>query len=285
MRSGTPLMTMRLIGRLLAPVLLVGLEHELDAGVHAHEPIGPEPHRLALEALLADLLDVLLGHDPGGAGGRRGIERQEVRPGRVQHEAHAVRVDDLHRLHPLVQELGRGAPVALEAELHVLGREGIAVVEPEALAQLELVHEPVRALLPGLGQARRHVVAGQRLDQRVVQRIEKHERRADPRGLGGIEKRGGDRGVEGDGELAVRLGLRPGLSTRHPQDDPEESDAQREPVHLHGAPLVGSFRDVARSPGPLAPVARAHRVAGHETDAPAVFRDREGVYLSSHTFL
>ena len=150
-RSGTPLMTTRLIDGLLAPVLLVGLEHELDAGRHADEPIGPEPDRLPLEAVLADLLDVLLGHDPRGAGGRRRVE-DAGNPATAGASANRTRrrIDDVDRLHPVVQQLGGGAAVALEAELHVLRRERIAVVELETRAQLELVDEPVRALLPGL---------------------------------------------------------------------------------------------------------------------------------------
>jgi hypothetical protein len=96
----------------------------------------------------------------------------------------------------------------VEAPLHVVGGERIAVVEVETLSQLELVHEPVRALLPGLRQARRHVVAGQRFDQRVVQRIEEHEGRSDPRSLGRLEERGRDRNVEGDRDLPGRLDLR-----------------------------------------------------------------------------
>ena len=134
--------------RLLAPVLLVGLEHELEPRALPHEPIGPEAHGLALEAVLADFLEVFLGDDPGGAGGGAGVEHQEVRPRLVEHEADPVRIGDLDRLHPIVQELRRRAFVTHEAELHVLGGERIAVVEFEPLAQLELPGEPVRALLP-----------------------------------------------------------------------------------------------------------------------------------------
>ena len=207
--------------RLLAPVLLVRLQHDLHARVHTHEPKGSQPHGLTAKAVLADLLDVFLGHDPGGAGGRGGVEDQKVRPGAVQDEPHAMGVDDLHGLHPLVQNLGRDAPVALEAELHVLGRERIAVVEPETLAQLEFVHEPVRTLSPRLGQARRHVVAGQRLDQRVVQGVEEHKRRAESRRLGRIEKRGSDGGVEGDGQLALGPALTDSFSSPRHQEENE----------------------------------------------------------------
>ena len=99
----------------------------------------------------------------------------------------------------------------MEAELHVLGGDGIAVVEAETLTQLELIDEPVRAFFPGLGHARGHIIAGQRLDQCIVQGVEEDERRADPRGLGGVEEGGGDRGVEGNGQLSIRLALGGGL--------------------------------------------------------------------------
>ena len=212
--------------RLLAPVLLVRLEDQLHAGAHPHESIGPETDRLALEAVLTDFLDVFPGHDPRGAGGRRGIEREEVRPGRVEHEAHAMRIDDLHGFHALVQLPGRRPTVAVEAELHVLGREGVAVVELEAFPQLELDHEAVRTLLPGLGQARRHVVAGQRLDQRVVHGVEEGERRGDARGLGRIEKGRCDRRVECDRELTLRRALRSSLPDRYQRQHEDEGNGQ-----------------------------------------------------------
>src|SRR5229473_4717917 len=128
--------------RPLAPVLLVCLQHQLHSGSHAREAIGSEPHRLASESLLTDLLDVLLGHDPRRARGRGGIEDEEVGPRRVQDEADAIRVNDVHGLDPVVQKVRGGAAITQEAELHVLRREGVAVVELEPLAQLEFVHEP-----------------------------------------------------------------------------------------------------------------------------------------------
>ena len=150
----------------------------------------------------------------------------------MQDEADAMGIDDVHGLHVVVQELGRRASIALEAEPHVFRRKGVAVVEPETLAQLELVHEPVRALRPGLGQTGRHVIAGQRLDQGVVQSIQEHERGADSWALAGVEKGGRDRGIEGNRQLAVRLG-RGGLAGRCPQrKQKQERDRRREPTHV-----------------------------------------------------
>src|SRR5262249_19811316 len=122
----------------------------------------------------------------------------------------AMGIDDLDGLHAIVQQLGGDTLVALEAPLHVVGGERIAIVKAQPLAQLELVHESICALLPRFGQTRRHVVAGQRLDQRVGERVQEDERRPEPWGLRGIEKRGGDGRVERDGELTVWLALRAG---------------------------------------------------------------------------
>ena len=58
----------------LPPVAVVRLEDQLDARVERRELVGPGADRRLLEALVADLLDVLLGHDPGRAGGRGAVE-------------------------------------------------------------------------------------------------------------------------------------------------------------------------------------------------------------------
>jgi hypothetical protein len=115
-----------------------------------------------------------------------------------------VRVHGLDRRDLLLEELRRRAAIALERELHVLGGDGLAVVELGALAEQELGDETVRGQGPGLGEAGRHRVAGHRLHQRVVQRVEDHEGSADPRGLRGVEpgRRQGD--VYRPGELARR---------------------------------------------------------------------------------
>src|SRR5260370_27389429 len=111
-RSGTPLMTTRLIEGFL--------------------------RQYCSFASSANLLDVLLGHDPRRARRGGGVEHQEVGPRRVQDEADAMGIDDVHGLHAVVQELGRRPSIALEAEPHVFRRKGVAVVEPATLAQLEL---------------------------------------------------------------------------------------------------------------------------------------------------
>ncbi len=74
----------------LAPVALVGLHHELDAGGVADELVGPEADRVLLEAVGPHLLHVLLGGDPARAGRVGPVEGHEVGPRLVEVEAHPV---------------------------------------------------------------------------------------------------------------------------------------------------------------------------------------------------
>jgi hypothetical protein len=128
-------------------------------------------------------------------------------------EADTVAVDDADLADLLLEDLGALGPV--EAELHILGGERIAVVEPEPLAQLELVGLLIGADRPGLGQAGREMVAGHRLHQRVVQRVHHPERREHADDLGGIEPLGRECHVERPAHLALRPGLGRGRRRRH----------------------------------------------------------------------
>src|SRR2546425_4051493 len=114
--------------RSLAPIALEGLHDQVDARRVTHELVRPQPDGMPLEALVAHLLDVFLGHDPAGPGHEGPVEGHEVGPGVVQMEAHPVRTDHLHLPDLLVEDLALGA---LKAELHIVGGEGIAVVEFE----------------------------------------------------------------------------------------------------------------------------------------------------------
>ena len=103
------------------------------------------------------------------------------------------------------RELARaGALIALEAEPYIFGGERVAVVEREPPAQLELVREPVAALRPRLCQAVADLLAGERTDESVVDRVEHSERRDLRRGSGRIEPAGSERDVEGDRHVAGR---------------------------------------------------------------------------------
>ena len=123
-----------------------------------------------------------------------------------QPETDTTRVQSLDRGDPLFEGLVRGAAIALERELDVLGGDRLAVVELHAAAQDELVREPIGGYGPRLGERRRQRVAGQRLQHRVVESVEHHERRDDPGGFGWIEPRRSERDVDAPGHLAVGRG-------------------------------------------------------------------------------
>ena len=216
-------------GRALAPVLLEGLQHQLDPGREGDELVGARAHRRLLEALVAHLLHVLARHDPARAGGV-GVEGQEVGPGLLQADAHPPRIGGLHAGHALLQRLDRGAAVALQRELHVVRRDRVAVVEERALAEHELVHEPVLRDRPGFGQPRRPRLPGHGLHQSVVQGVEDHVGRDHPRGLRRVEPRGCQRDVHGPGELALGRGRQ---SRRKGEDEQGHQD-QDESAQGHG---------------------------------------------------
>src|SRR5262249_48351460 len=219
--------------RRLAPVALEGFHHELDARRVADVLVGTETDRRLLERLVADALDVLLRHDPGSTAGQRAIERHEVGKGLVQVKAHAVRTHDLDVAHLVLEDLADLRP--LVTELHVVRGERIAVVEPEALAELELVGLAVRALLPRLRQARRHEIAGHRLEECVVERVEHPERRDEAGSqLARIEPGRGERHVERPAQLALGLRRRRRLRLGHrvTRDTAGEQDHDQDTRHI-----------------------------------------------------
>ena len=190
--------------RRLAPVPVERFDDDLDAGCRADEPVGAGADRRPLEAVVADLLDVLLRHDPAGAGRGGAIEGHEVGPRLMEHELHPAGIEDLYVLHLLLQEFRGAALVAVERELDVLGGHGLAVVELDVLTQHERVGEAVLRHRPRLGEARRGLPGGHRLHQRVVDRVEHLERRDRGLGLTGIEPAGRQGHVEGVGDLSFR---------------------------------------------------------------------------------
>ncbi len=214
--------------RRLAPVLFERVDDELDTRGERDEPVWPGADRRFLESFVADLLDILLGHDPAGAG-RAHVERHEVGPRPLEAKANPSGIRRLDRGDAVLERLGGGPAVALERKLHVLGGDRLAVVEPRALPQDELVDEPVGRHAPRLGEARRHGVARQRLQHGVVQRVEHHEGRDDPGGLGRIEPRRSERDVNGPGHLTGRRinrrGARCGADGRDREDEQRSEEA------------------------------------------------------------
>ena len=196
--------------------------------------------RRLLVAVVADLLDVLLGDDPAGPGGTGPVERHEVGPRLLEAEPDAPGIGRLHRRDLFLEGLGEDAPVALEGELHVLGGHDLAVVELHALAQHELVHEPVGRDAPGLRQTGRHALARHGLDERVMGCREDHERRALD-ALGRVEPGRHQRRMHGPGHLPFRGGL-----DRGGGDKSGEGDEQRG-EELHDQPPLDPARQYVRA--------------------------------------
>jgi hypothetical protein len=165
----------------LAPVAVEGLEHQLDSRLERDEAVGAGADGRLLEAVLADLLDVLLRHDPRRGGGLRPVVGHEVGPRLAEPEADVSGIGRLDGGDPLLEGLGVDAAIALEGELDVVGGDGLAGMELRAFAEDELVDEPVGRHGPRLGEARRHCLARHRLDERVVQSVQDHERGAGER--------------------------------------------------------------------------------------------------------
>jgi hypothetical protein len=148
-----------------------------------------------------------------------------------------MRIDHVDARDLVLEQLRRRAAIALEGELHVLGGERIAVVKDDALAQDELVAEPVLRHGPRLGERRRHAIAGHGLHQRVVQGVEDLHERDDAGVLRGIEPRGG----QGDVHRPRHL-----LGGRHGNEDQErgqDQDLEREGASHHEGLLSDLGRD------------------------------------------
>jgi len=138
----------RLDARHAPPILGKRLQHHFDARLGTDELVGPGADRVFLEALVADLAEVFFRDDDPGGGGGRAVERHEVGPRRLQMEAHHLGIDDFDLADVIFEGRRSGALVALEAELDVLGRHRVAVVERQPRAQLKFVGQPVLALSP-----------------------------------------------------------------------------------------------------------------------------------------
>jgi hypothetical protein len=201
---------------------------------------------MLLEAVVPDLLNVFLRHHPAGAGGQCAVEGHEVGERLVQVEAHPVGIDNGDLAHLLLEQLR--ALRALEAELHVLSGEGIAVVELHPLAQLELVDALVGAHRPRLGQARGHEVARHGLHERVVDRVLHPEGRDLAQVLAGIEPLRRERHVERPAHLALGLrrggirGRRAGQEGAEQQEDGRAQALGHDPLQAQEATTVRPMR-------------------------------------------
>src|SRR5262249_60514015 len=177
----------QIAGRHVARVRDVRLAEDFDTGPEVYESVWAETDRLLLEFLAADLLYVALRKDPTCPRGGRRVIGQEIWPGLVQRKADELWSDDRDRL-DLLSELGRARPlVPLIAELDVLRRERVPVVERHACPEHEVIRQAVLALTPAGGQARGHRTTRHGFDQRIVNRVEEDGRRRNTRRLSWIE--------------------------------------------------------------------------------------------------
>ena len=135
-----------------------GLVLDAVSGDAPDELPGAAADRLVAEALGAHRLDVLLRHDRAFHEDRPGEARRELRDDSPGVNAHGEIVDDLDPVdRPLERRGARGDGLRghdpLEAELHVVRGEGVAVVEALALAEVEGPALAVGRELPALGDA------------------------------------------------------------------------------------------------------------------------------------
>src|SRR5206468_9462048 len=209
----------------------------------------------------------------GSAGSRRAIERHEVGPGLLETKAHPILIHDLHRPHLGLEQARTRAAVAIEGELHVLRGERITVLEADALAQGELVDEPVAAHLPRLRERRPHARPGQRPHQRIVHRVVHHEGQRGPRGIRRIKERRRQRHMHPPAHHALRPP--PAPRTQHPNTEQGNSGGNHKTTRktqthslsirpdgiglLKRVQMRGSARRprARRTPGTLSPRPRA----------------------------
>ena len=115
------------------------------------------------------------------------------------------RIDDLHRGNALLHGRMRRPMIAFEGEFHILCGDRLAVVEWHALAQDEIIGEPVFRDRPRFRQAGRLRPARHVLGHGIVQCIQQHIRRDDAGRLGRIHPGGSKRYMDPDRYLPLRL--------------------------------------------------------------------------------
>ncbi len=149
------------VHRLVARLELVALEH-----VRARADV-------LFDLLVRVGLGDALGHDEGHVGTRLAERLEHETAGLAQEDAEGVGRRRIHALHELHQR--RAHRIALAPALqrgdHVLARDRLAVVELQALAQLEGPQPVVAALGPALDHLRLDLGAFVGAEQRVVDHV------------------------------------------------------------------------------------------------------------------
>ena len=105
----------------------------------ADEAIRPQADGVILEFRISDFLEVFFRNDPARPCRWCAIKGEEIRPGFMQLDANVMGIDHLDRLHLRLQLSSPRPLVAFEAELHIFGGKGVAVMKLHPLAQLELI--------------------------------------------------------------------------------------------------------------------------------------------------
>ena len=131
-------------------------------------------------------------------------------------------------------------------------------MEVNTLPQYELIGQSVGRYGPALREARRHRLAWHRLHEGVMKAIEDPERRDDPRGVGRVEPRRGEREVESQGQLSFgrSLGWR-----GHAREEHDERERSQTDTTLHGGPPLArrprpSFHEILESGAATRPTPR-----------------------------
>src|SRR6266700_1238325 len=209
------------------PILLVGLEFDAVVLYPTHELEWSRAHRILLQVGHV-LIPVVLGREHGGlTSGQHG--GQEWPAGLAVH-THREGIHDFDvsqgREGRRPAQLEPGIDQPLEAELHGLGVEGLAVVEPDAPPELELpgrrAHAPVR-----LGQERDKIEVRVPLDQPIEEIVGHHGRRRFLM-VHGIERGGVDALRDHHGSGGGAPGLRGGPK-RARRCESDEHDQANQP--------------------------------------------------------
>ena len=222
-------------------VVLERFELQPGARLLVHQLVGPCPDGFLLEAIRADLLIILRRHSPAGTAHiRRPKDHGKVQEGLFEVKAHRTGIDNLYALGLRLQHMRLGAPVIFKAELHVLNRDRLTVVELDPWPEPEGGALGVRSKLVTLGQAR---VIKQRLavvlDQGIVEGIQEVIGRRRPVMLLRVEPLG--RHIRMPGQDHLPFGYHLGSlcpRRRIARQEQDEYHPQQPNCSSHSAPLL-----------------------------------------------
>ena len=194
----------RLGGRRAPPIVLVGLEHHLDARLLTDELVRSGTDRLGLEPVAPDLFVVAAGDDPPDTADTAVVEVHEIDERLLEVEDDRAVVDELDVLELVVEELRVRAFEVLVGPLHVGSRQRLPVVKFEAGPQSKGGAPEVARQLRVLGQPVGDVPIRHRFDHRVVDQVVVHHLRDGVGMLERVQPPGVQREVHRDRQRALR---------------------------------------------------------------------------------